>query len=330
MSINVINEYIHFSKKCINKYIKKIMDRKYDSDIFEELINTYIDARYHDLYPHQYKQYTTNIAYYLSKKTLELTKDESKTEKEKKNIKDMFSLFEYILYFDNVVDCESAKETISKLNKARIEKFKINETDFEKIFFEDLKQDLLKKKQYINNFDNKDFNITYKKTNLTNVFNTNIEYNLKFPKIYSKYAIDNVFKSKDINENKLFVLYPIVTTKILLDIINCDFKKKYLVDYSISLNEKEKKIKRLYSIIDDDIAKEKIIIKINFKDFIKEKQSFFEYMKQGFNYAIILDDSYEFIVENVELLKFFRYIIVNKNHKYFDKFSNLSNLIIEG
>lgn len=326
MSSNIMEEYINFSKKCIHKYIKKIMDRQFDQDVFNDLIKVYIDARYYNLYEQKYKAFETNISYYLLKTTLELLKNE----KEEQNIKIMFSLFEYILYFDNVMECDSAKKIIKKLNDFRIEKLKINEENFVEDFFQMVKEDLTRKKIFMQNLECKDFTVFYDKTNQNNIYDTTIEYELKFPKIYSKYAIDKAFKSKEINEQKLFVIYPTVTSKIISDVIKGQFKKTYLVDYNIELHEKPKKIKRLYALINNDIVKEKLIIKINFKDFTKWKEDIYEYMRSGFRYAIILDKSFEITVKNLEILQIFKYIIIDKKSIFYQDFKDLEKAIIIG
>ena len=327
MSVNIINQYVNFSKKCIKNYMKIIMKNKYDQDIFDELMKIYIDVRYYDMYPREKNTFISNITYFLSKKVSELMADEQY--EDKSNIKNMFLLFGYILVFDNAINCDSAKDVIKKLNQFRIDKFDINEEDFEKNMFETVKSDLLRKKQYLDNFNNKSFEIIYNKTNIRNLYNVDIEQKLKFPKIYSKYAIDKVFVSKEINEQKLFVIYPIVAAKILSNIIDGQFKKAYLIDYSLNLNNKEKKLKRLYSLIDDDIAKEKIIMKINFIDFIKNKQFFIDNMKLGFNYAVIMDSNSKITIDNINELKFFKYIIIKPNHANFDELCNLDNVVID-
>ena len=329
MSINIINQYINFSKKCINKYMKFIMQKKFNQDIFDELIKTYIDVRYYDLYEHQKKSNSSNITYYLSEKTHVLMQEENKSKSEKENIKNMFLIFYYILVFDNVISCDSAKQMIKKLNDFRIDKLNINEDNFEKEMFDMVKEDLLRKKQYITNFDNKDFNTIYNKTNIKNLYNVEIESKIKFPKIYSKYAIDKVFVSKEINEHKLFIIYPIVAAKILSNIIDGQFNKQYLIDYNINLINKEKKLKRLFSFIDDDVTKEKIIIKINFTDFLSNKNFFVNSMKSGFNYAVRIDNKFKLDRNNIDILKFFKYIVIKNSHANYKELCNLNNVVID-
>lgn len=328
MSCNIMKEYVDFSRKCIKNYIKLIMDKQFEQEVFDELVNVYIDVRYHNLYEKKYKKFQNNISYHLLQETYKLLEQDDKSEKEKDNIKKTFSLFEYILYFDNVMDCDSAKEIIKKIQDTRINKLNIKDDDFPSTFFEVLKKDLNKKKEFLNKLETKDFNIVYSKTNQDYVYDTYLEHNLKFPKIYSKYAIDKAFVSKEISEQKLFVIYPSIVGKVLKDVLKGDFKKNYLVDYVASINDKPRKSKRLLSMFDDDISKEKIIMKISYKDFIKYKDQFYQYMRAGYRFAIILDETFILNAQNLEILQVFKYIIVNKNYIYFKEFKDLANTIV--
>ena len=52
-------------------------------------------------------------------------------------------------------------------------------------------------------------------------------------------------------------------------------------------------------------------------------------MRQGFNYALIIDDAYVINVQNIELIKCFEYIIINPKHKCYNELSELTNLVID-
>lgn len=328
MSCNIMKEYVDFSKKCINNYLKMIMGKHYEQSIVDVLLNTYIDVRYYDMYEKKYKKMFNNIGYHLIQVTSKLSIKDENTAEDKIRIKNTFSAFTYILYFDNVADCHSAKKTIQEIDKFRREKLNIVEEDFQEKFFELLRKDLNAKKEFINNLDTKDFNIIFTKTNIDNVYFITLEQYLKFPKIYSKYSIDKAFVSKDINEQKLFVIYPMTIKKILTNVIKGNFNDEYIVEYVTSIHSKEKKIKRLYNMIDDNIVKEKLIIKISYSDYLTYKEQFYEYMRNGFQYAVILDDKFILKPDDLKLLSIFKYIIVDKNYIYYEDLKSLDNVII--
>lgn len=328
MSCNIMREYINFSRKCINNYIKIIMEKQFDANTTTDLLNTYIDVRYYDLYEKKYKKLEDNIGYHLLQCTYRLLEKSENTKEDRKRIKKIFTLFKYILYFDNVIDCKSAKTIIKEIDEFRIEKLNIKSDNFVNSFFEILKEDLNKKKEFIEQLDTKDFDIIYGKTNQNDVYTTSLEHHLKFPKIYSKYSINKAFVSKDINEQKLFVIYPMIVKKVLTNVISGDFKREYIVDYVTSIHSKPKKIKRLYNLIDDDISKEKIILTIHYSDYLTYKDQIQGFMREGFRYAVLLDNAFILNPDNLQSLKVFKYIIIKKEYVYFEDLKNLENIII--
>lgn len=318
MSCNIVNEYIDFSRKAIKKYVKMILERYYDQDLFDDVINAYINTRYYDMYQNVDDRFKVNIVYYL-KKALEKVKDDDAY---KNKARYMFHTFKYILYFDSVIECDSIRPIIHEIYDYR-KRLGLIDEDFESKFYNVLKDDLLAKKNFINSFNDKNFNVDYVKIE-KQVFDCNLVHNIKFSKIYSDYAINKVFDSKEIGEQKLFVTYSLLGCKVLQDIIKGNFTKEYLVDYEVSLKNKPKKKKKLLNIIDNDIVKEKVFLKIPFSKFMEDKDEIYSLTKAGFKIAIILDSSFVFEYENVMLLKVFSYIITDD---YYNELKNIYNML---
>ena len=305
MSCNIVNEYVDFSSKAIKKYVKTILERYYDQDVFDDLINAYINTRYYDMYEVVDKRFKVNIVYYL-KKSLENKKNDDAY---KNKAKYMFQTFKYILYFDSVIECDSVRPLIHEIFEYRCKLGLVGE-DFESKFYNMLKDDLVAKQNFINSFTDKNFNIDYVKVK-KQIFNCNLVHNIKFSRIYSDYAINKVFNGKEIGEQKLFVTYSLLGCKVLQDIIKGNFTKKYLVDYEITLKNKPQKKKKLLNIIDNDIVKEKVFLKIPFNKFVEDKEEVYSLTKDGYKVAIILDKSFDFNYENILLLKVFSYVITD-------------------
>lgn len=316
MSCNIVNEYVSFSEKAIKKYLQLILKQYFDQDVYDDLINAYINTRYYNMYEEVSDRFEVNIVHYL-KAAIADKKDDSKY---KKKARWMFGLFKYILYFDSVKECSSVRTLIKEIDDFRRNELNLNEDDFESKFYNLLKDDLLAKKDFINSFNDKNFSVNYIRIK-KNVYNSCLESNIKFPKIYSEYAIGKMFNSKEVKEQRLFVLYSIVTTKILTDILKGNFDKKYLVEYQIGLKDKPKKKKRLLNIIDNDSVKEKMALMVSYTDYINNKDEVYEFTRNGFNIALILDDKVNLDEELLELLSIFTYVIVPDN----DLYSKLKN-----
>ena len=68
MSSNISKDYISFSKKNIITYAKMILEKQYQKEYFNTLLDTYICVRYYNSYEDIYKTLGPNINYYLKNK----------------------------------------------------------------------------------------------------------------------------------------------------------------------------------------------------------------------------------------------------------------------
>ena len=315
MSCNIVNEYVSFSEKTIKKYLQMILKQYFDQDVYDDLMNAYMNERYYNMYDKVSERFEVNIVHYL-KEAITDKKDDSKY---KKKARWMFGLFKYILYFDNVKECSSVRPLIKEIANFRKNKLNLDD-EFESEFYNVLKNDLLAKKEFIDSFKDKNFSVNYIKVK-RNVFNSSLESSLKFPKIYSEYAINKMFNSTEVKEQRLFVLYPLVTIKVLEDILKGNFEKKYLLDFMINLKDKPKKFKRLLNIIDNDIVKEKVCLKIGYNDYLDNKEKIYELTREGYKIALTLEDNVNLEEELLELLSIFSYVIITDS-KLYEKLKN--------
>ena len=65
---NLMDEYIDFTSKKIKKYIKMILRSKYDEDIVQEFLKTYINSRYYNINDENSRAFYLKITDSLSRK----------------------------------------------------------------------------------------------------------------------------------------------------------------------------------------------------------------------------------------------------------------------
>ena len=70
MAIDTSLNYITFIKKNITKYMKLIVGNNFVKDAFTELLDTYINVRYNNYYDIKYKNFESNINYYMKNRAL--------------------------------------------------------------------------------------------------------------------------------------------------------------------------------------------------------------------------------------------------------------------
>lgn len=314
MANNISKEYISFCKKNINTYAKMILEKHYQKEIFNTYLDIYINVRYYNQYENIHKSYGQNINYYLKNKTIELIKNK---ENDKKRIENNYLIYKYILYLDDVVELTSIPALIEDIILFRKKNlFLEDNTNFIKEFTALVKENEKRKKNYLKSFDNNKFTLNIIKTNNKNVYFTDLSYNINFPKIYSEYSINKVYKSKIVNEDKIFIIYNLINKQILDNAIKGIYNINYIVDFPLSIFEKNDKLNRLFNTIDDEIVKENIIIKLKYSDYLSYKNEIIDYIKNGYKFAIELDETFDYKETSKIWLEIFKYIIVDKSNTY--------------
>lgn len=313
---NIISEYINFSKQCINRYFKKILANQYQQEIVNKLVNNYIDSRYYSS--------SDNLSLLIRNNLNKASSEFTGADKELAD--NVVKTFNFILYFDNVIECESTVKVIEALANFRENVLKIaKESSFEEEFLEMLKTDLIKKKEYIDSFDAKKFDFECSLTTHDRLYDVTVNQNLKFPNVYNSAVIDKVFKSKDLADKRTVLEYKFTSLQVLKDLIK-GVTYEYLVTYPSGISTKEGELEKLFAILDNEVLIERVSIKINFDDFINEKEVIYEYMRKGYKFAVILKNNFVEDETNTRLLTVFKYIIINRRNSFIEV-NNYKNTI---
>ena len=318
MTINIMNQYIELTKKQINTYLRLILGRKFDKKYCDAFTDKYVSIRY-------YNFYNNDINRTIRKKIIEHLK---KTEEDliinniqdRELIEEMRIFFYYVLYFDNVIYYKDLSQKTEQISKLRNKILNTKTDNFAEELYNKMKEYIDKKEELINKFDTEEFFI--KITNYpdkTNIYRVNLKYNIKFPPEYSEYAIDKAFNIGIINEDKLTVEYYLITIHILKDILKLNFKKRYILEFATTILKKPKKLKSLLNIIENAAIQDKLYLKIRYEQFIENKEKIYEMMRNGYKFAIILDNSFDINFKNIESLKMFEFVIINKSLKYYNE-----------
>lgn len=305
---NISKDYVSFVKKNIYSYIKLIMGNYFDKAIFDALLDTYINVRYYNMYESKYKDPVSNINYYLKSRVSKLMVDNNNYQNV---IKEMDRLFKYIYYLDDVKKCDNLRLMILEIDKYRVNNLGINDGDFILKFSNLVKSNEKRKKKYLQEIDSDKFVIREIKTNNKRVSFCELEYDIKFPKIYSEYAISRVYNKGIINEDRLFITYYLVTGKILKNVKSLDYDKDYIVEFPLSIFSKEDKFNRLIKIIDSEMIRNNIVISITYTEYLEYKDYIDEFIGKGYKIAVIIDDKFDYKERSMIWINVFSYIITD-------------------
>ena len=323
MSRNVVNDYIDYDRKKILEYFKLIFNGKTSKNISNIMANSYIDLRYY--YINNEKNIINNIIDGVKKATYDYIKEENlKIDNIKEEINNSLWILKYILCFERSLNDKKISKLLLKLEDKVSERN--DKQDALKItLFPIIKDNQKIKEKFIKKCSCKDFELDIKTTNIQNVFYTKLLSNLKIPELFSASAVKKVYDSGTVNEDKLLVMYTLVSIMVLEDINNFIYNKKYVVTFDVNLLSKVNKCKQLFKIIDLDFLKDRIIMEIAYDDFINNKDVVYEYIRNGYKFAVIIKDDFS---EDVQLLEVFELIILNGKLSKISKLKKIDNVLI--
>ena len=309
MAYNVMNEYSKIIIRQLNEYMKLILDNKYNKSICDEFTNVYMNIRYNGLVENKVGlTVRSKILAELKNKKEELL--ENNKEKEK-NINYTYLFFDDCAYFDTAEINENLEEKTEEIIKNREEYLENQESDklnFRNKLKKTIKDNIKEKDDFLKKFDTQEFNlkISNYKDNLQRV---NIEYNIKFPMLYSIQAIDKAFNTGTISEDALFIEYYLLSIKVIKEIEKSEYRKSYLVQIKEDLFEKEQKLSRLLEIINNPVLQDRIIIEIDYSTLKKYKDKIYELVSLGYQFGINISEEKEIDESERQRLTLFKYII---------------------
>lgn len=315
---NIIEKYLDFSSKTLTKYFKLIFKNKLKIKDIQVIIKKYHEIRYYNYYNENNLQIKQSINNNLKNNLKEFI---SFSKYDQKQFKLLNNLVYNVLTLDNIQDEKNINITITNILNIY---YKLYDKEL------DTKEELItlvhdnKKRRinYLKSFKTNKFMVKYEKLN-NKIYYTTLEYNINFPSIYSNFAIKRVYNSEVINEQKMFILYNLITLKVLNGLINYDFKNKYIVTYPITLLSKEDKNKRFLNLIDNDILKDRFLIEFDYKLYLEYKDYIIDLIQNGFHFIIYFQDKYEFDDIEIKRFELFDAILVT-NQELFTYYNSLN------
>lgn len=313
--INIMNEYLLFTNKCFHKYLKHIFNNKYDKKIADEFINAYINVRYSNYIDENSKKLSIQKKVdYVIDCTSKRLQDEYGVDKIE-IIKNISRFSHYFFSLDQLYLLEAQKSVIQKIDVERTNLFG-EDKEFAGKFSSMVRNDIKLRKEFLDNFESNTFYLNFSKLSKTDYMVT-LENKIVFPELYSLTAIKKAGERDSINEDMIAIMYLQVVSLIIKDLISCNFEKNYYVKFPITLFDKKAKINRLFNIVDNVFIQDRIRIVITFECFSKYGSYVREYMRNGFFFAIILDDTFDYCSENIQYLELFEKIFIDFNKYYY-------------
>lgn len=333
MTSNLMEQYVKNTKTFLKSFTKMFFAEKYNEKISDEFISTYIDSRIYSYGETEQRFFYRRIYASLVKRKKELEKEFSKLDE--KIFEDNLRLYQFIFYIDGVRPITDLDEFVRIICASRKIKFDVKDAikNFQGRVLKAIKDYEQEKENFFKPFETTDFELDIEKyTLIDNTYKVDIKYNFKIPYIYSNKVINEVFNEGIIKEDKLIIEYTLLTMICIKDINKGNFATKYLVEFANTLLKKRSKLKQTLKVIDNSAIQDKVFLKITYQDFEENKELVYDLIKDGYRFAIIIDDTFNPTLINLRKLSIFKYMLVPETCKHFDRIQDvqtkLSNIII--
>ena len=326
-SKNLIDKFISVKLEEINEIINILnpTDKALVNEptIKNKLLSSYIDAKYYNYYGNvdltTHKKQNIKIQKYLEESSTILKKKYNGSDS-KFNDK----VNKYYNIFITILNLEQAKESILD-KKAKEEYYKKELSKYcnsDLIKLKEMSVEIMKiQRNYIGIIDyllkkieTNMFNLEFNKLKVNkNICCLNLEHNISFSKIYSDYIIDRTYNEGVIAENKTIITLNLLSVQLVKDMINGDFNKKYILYIPKSLYSKAKKLERILKMIDDEHAKESVVILMDLETLIKYKAAVKKLKKDGYQVSIALTSETSIDSKYYSCMELVESIYVDKN-----------------
>ena len=328
-SKNIIDKFVSIKIEELNEIINVLDDdgKTYVNEptIKNKLMISYIDSRYYNYYGQtdisNNKKQTVKIEKYMEdiSNLMKQTYKGSDTKYSEK-VNRFLSIFKVIVNLEQAVFI-SDKRAKEEFYKKEITKYaKISGWDNSKI--KNSITTILKiQRNYIGileylfkKIETNMFNLEFNRLKVDkNIYALNLEHNITFSQIYSDYIIDKTYNEGVIAESKTIITLNLLSSRLVKDMINSDFNKKYVLYLPKSLYSKEKKIEKVLRMIDDEHAKQSTIFLMRVEELLKYKTLIKRLKKEGYQFSTTIDEEFEVDSSNKGSMSLVDYIFVDKN-----------------
>ena len=144
----------------------------------------------------------------------------------------------------------------------------------------------------IESVDTNTFILNYNQlTTKKNIYGLVLDHNITFSKVYSNYIISKTYDEGVVAEDKVLVILNILLSKIAKDMIDGNFKNKYLLYLPASIYDKGNKLGNILKLLDNEFIKESVLILVKSSVIVNKKKIFKDIKKEGYQIAIVYDNN---------------------------------------
>jgi len=299
---NLIDKVIFIKEEEINELVTLLNKERVkpnEPSIKDNFLRSYIDAKYYNHcgdinVSYNGKNENSKLEAVLEDVSNKMIGSYTGTDKkyaEKvlkyKNIFMMIMIIEHInkLYDDNDLKIVAYQKKLSKVfDEKTLNKIIGKLISIQRVYSKILSDSL-------EIVDSNTFELEYNQlTSKKNIYGLILKHNINFSKVYSDYIIDKTYDEGIVAEDKVLVAINILYSVIADNMLNNNLKNSYLLYLPSTLYEKENKLSKVLSLLEDEACKTSVIFLIKYSVLTKNKKLIRDIKKQGYRFAIYFDE----------------------------------------
>lgn len=327
-SKNIIDAAINIIKEEVNELLNLLIEEEsiYVNvpTIKKTFMDAYINARYYNNYGNDDSEGNRRVSIGKIEKVIKDVATRLVSDYRGNNNKYEYTVTTYGNAFALIARLRQAGEAISEL-KVRKEYFKKELIKFAKDWNNkkiEKTADAVNKTQkhysnmltaFLNSLETNMFNLNINKiSSKKDMYGLELAHNISFSKVYSEYIIDKTYSEGIIAEDKVSVLLTLLSLQLVKDMANFDFNNKYLLYIPNTLYKKERKLDKALKMIDDEYARNNVIILVSYEELINNIGVIKGIRKLGYKFAVVFDKQYTFRKKDHGNVYVADYIFINK------------------
>ena len=301
----VIEKAVYIKEEELNEIINVLDEEKLkpnEATIKDTFMKIYIDGKYYNHCGNINLDYNTKN---VCSKLEEIFNNESlKMIKEYKgnDVKYEYKVLKYKTIFIILTNLEHINSLYDDIDtkiaqyKKKISKY----LDYENKELNDKLKEIIRiQKVYkkilndtLESVDTNTFELHYNQlTTNKNIYALVLGHNITFSKVYSNYIISKTYDEGIVAEDKVLVILNILLSKIATDMMNNNFKNKYLLYLPASIYGKETKLNHILKLLEDEFVKNSVLILVKSNVILENKNLFKNIKRQGYQIAIVYDNN---------------------------------------
>ena len=296
-----------------------------EATICDTLLKVYIDAKYYNYCGDVNVEYNgrnmaTRIATAISNAANDMaTKYKGSDNKYIEKVQKYADIFTLVMYLEQAYVTVEDKEILKKTYNTKILKH-LDAKSLSAKALRDMITGVIKVQRthramiryLLNKLETNMFILHYNQTTNKNIYAVELEHNLNFSKVYSDYIVNKTYTEGIVAEDKLAVLINLLLIQIVKDMLNGDFKKKYVLYVPASLYEKQNKLDKIFDLISDEYVKNSVYVLVQYKELTKNRKGIKKFIKEGHNFVVDLEETTEIKARDEKLLYLMNYMFVEK------------------